>query len=75
MMNVRVMLVTMVMMGACGGSPAGGSVDAAGNGDGNRDTDARTNRDCYAQGALTAAKFLVGKKPKLYGMNDVLGLA
>jgi 4-hydroxy-tetrahydrodipicolinate reductase len=34
-----------------------------------------TNRDCYAQGALAAAKFLFGKPPKLYGMNDVLGLA
>jgi 4-hydroxy-tetrahydrodipicolinate reductase len=33
-----------------------------------------TNRDCYAVGALAAAKFLVGKKPGLYGMNDVLGL-
>jgi 4-hydroxy-tetrahydrodipicolinate reductase len=33
-----------------------------------------TNRDCYATGALAAAKFLVGKKPSLYGMNDVLGL-
>lgn len=33
-----------------------------------------TNRDCYATGALAAAKFLVGKKPGLYGMNDVLGL-
>ena len=26
-------------------------------------------------GALAAAKFLVGKPPELYGMNDVLGLA
>lgn len=34
-----------------------------------------TNRDCYAQGALAAAKFLVGKPAKLYNMNDVLGLA
>ena len=34
-----------------------------------------TNRDCYAQGALAAAKFLVGKPPKLYGMPDVLGLS
>ena len=34
-----------------------------------------TNRDCYAQGALAAGKFLVGKSPKLYNMNDVLGLA
>ena len=33
-----------------------------------------TNRDCYALGALAAAKFLVGKPPRLYSMNDVLGL-
>ena len=33
-----------------------------------------TNRDCYAAGALAAAKFLAGKQPGLYGMNDVLGL-
>jgi 4-hydroxy-tetrahydrodipicolinate reductase len=33
-----------------------------------------SNRDCYAQGALAAAKFLAGKPPGLYGMNDVLGL-
>ena len=33
-----------------------------------------TNRDCYAAGALAAAKFLVGQAPGLYGMNDVLGL-
>jgi 4-hydroxy-tetrahydrodipicolinate reductase len=33
-----------------------------------------TNRDCYAQGALAAAKFLVGKPPGLYGMGEVLGL-
>ncbi len=33
-----------------------------------------TSRDCYAAGALAAAKFLAGKKPGLYGMNDVLGL-
>lgn len=33
-----------------------------------------SNRDCYAQGALAAAKFLVGKPIGLYGMNDVLGL-
>ena len=33
-----------------------------------------TNRDCYATGALAAAKFLVGKKPGLYSMLDVLGL-
>ncbi|MEX0675738.1 MAG: 4-hydroxy-tetrahydrodipicolinate reductase [Pirellulales bacterium] len=32
------------------------------------------NRDCYAHGALAAAKFLAGKPPGLYSMNDVLGL-
>jgi len=35
---------------------------------------AATNRDCYAQGALLAAQWLVGKPPGLYSMNDVLGL-
>ena len=33
-----------------------------------------TNRDCYAAGALAAAKFLVGKPPGMYSMADVLGL-
>jgi 4-hydroxy-tetrahydrodipicolinate reductase len=33
-----------------------------------------TNRDCYALGALAAAKFLANKPAGLYGMNDVLGL-
>jgi 4-hydroxy-tetrahydrodipicolinate reductase len=33
-----------------------------------------TNRDCYAQGALAAARFLVGKPPGLYAISDVLGL-
>ncbi|MEX2316667.1 MAG: 4-hydroxy-tetrahydrodipicolinate reductase [Pirellulales bacterium] len=35
---------------------------------------AATNRDCYAQGALLAAQWLVGKPVGLYNMNDVLGL-
>jgi 4-hydroxy-tetrahydrodipicolinate reductase len=35
---------------------------------------AASNRDCYAQGALLAAKWLVGKPPRLYSMNDVLGI-
>jgi 4-hydroxy-tetrahydrodipicolinate reductase len=35
---------------------------------------AATNRDCYAQGALLAAEWLIGKPSGLYGMNDVLGL-
>jgi 4-hydroxy-tetrahydrodipicolinate reductase len=33
-----------------------------------------TNRDCYAVGALQAAKFLVGRSPGIYTMVDVLGL-
>jgi 4-hydroxy-tetrahydrodipicolinate reductase len=33
-----------------------------------------TNRDCYASGALAAAKFLLGKPPRVYDMKDVLGL-
>jgi len=31
------------------------------------------NRDGFALGALDAAKFLAGKPPKLYTMNDLLG--
>lgn len=34
---------------------------------------AATNRDCYAQGALVAARWLQGKPPGLYNMQDVLG--
>ncbi len=33
-----------------------------------------TNRDCYAVGALAAAKYVVGKPPGVYTMLDVLGL-
>jgi len=33
-----------------------------------------STRDAYALGALAAAKFVVGRPPGLYGMNDVLGL-
>ena len=33
-----------------------------------------SSRDCYASGALAAAKFLYGKPAGLYGMNDVLKL-
>jgi 4-hydroxy-tetrahydrodipicolinate reductase len=33
-----------------------------------------TNRDCYAHGALAAARFLAPQPPGLYTMNDVLGL-
>lgn len=35
---------------------------------------AATDRDCYARGAIAAARFLVGKAPGLYTMFDVLGL-
>jgi 4-hydroxy-tetrahydrodipicolinate reductase len=33
-----------------------------------------SNRDCYALGALAAAKYLAGKPAGLYDMRDVLGL-
>lgn len=33
-----------------------------------------SNRDCYATGALAAAKFVAGKPPGLFSMGDVLGL-
>ncbi len=35
---------------------------------------AASNRDCYALGALSAAKFVANQKPGLYTMYDVLGL-
>ena len=35
---------------------------------------AASNRDCYASGALAAAKWLLGKPSGLYSMFDVLGL-
>jgi 4-hydroxy-tetrahydrodipicolinate reductase len=35
---------------------------------------AATSRDCYASGALAAAKFVARQKPGLYDMYDVLGL-
>ncbi|TWT66815.1 4-hydroxy-tetrahydrodipicolinate reductase [Posidoniimonas polymericola] len=35
---------------------------------------AASNRDCYATGAFTAAKWLEGKPAGLYDMQDVLGL-
>lgn len=35
---------------------------------------AASNRDCYAQGALIAARWLQDKQPGLYDMQDVLGL-
>jgi 4-hydroxy-tetrahydrodipicolinate reductase len=33
-----------------------------------------SNRDCYALGAIAAAKFVAGQKPGMYTMYDVLGL-
>src|SRR5262249_60027319 len=32
------------------------------------------SRETYAAGAVRAAQWLMGKKPGLYGMKDVLGL-
>lgn len=34
-----------------------------------------SNRDCYALGAIAAAKFLVGKPAGWYAMGDVLGIS
>lgn len=36
---------------------------------------AASNRDCYARGALAAAKFAAQQQPGLYNMFDVLGLS
>ena len=36
---------------------------------------AASNRDCYASGALAAAKWLMGKEVGMYNMFDVLGLS
>ncbi|HWA96900.1 MAG TPA: 4-hydroxy-tetrahydrodipicolinate reductase, partial [Pirellulales bacterium] len=33
-----------------------------------------SNRDCYAYGALSAAKFIAHRPVGLYSMNDVLGI-
>ena len=33
-----------------------------------------SSRATYAQGAMRAARFLAGKAPGLYDMDDVLGL-
>jgi 4-hydroxy-tetrahydrodipicolinate reductase len=33
-----------------------------------------SSRNAFASGALRAAKWLVGKKPGVYSMFDVLGL-
>jgi 4-hydroxy-tetrahydrodipicolinate reductase len=35
---------------------------------------AASSRDCYAQGALLAAEWLVDKQPGLFSLDDVLGL-
>ena len=35
---------------------------------------AASNRDCYASGAIAAAKYIVGKPAKLFSMMDVLNL-
>jgi 4-hydroxy-tetrahydrodipicolinate reductase len=38
-------------------------------------TVAASSRDCYAQGALAAARFLYGQSAGMYSMFDVLGLS
>jgi len=46
----------------------------AGTGERIEITHRSNNRAGYAQGALRAARFLAGRKPGLYDMNDVLGI-
>ena len=50
------------------------SVLFAGTGERIEITHRSTSRANYAQGSLRAARFLAGRAPGLYGMNDVLGL-
>lgn len=46
----------------------------AGTGERIEITHRSSSRMTYAQGSLRAARFLAGRSPGLYGMNDVLGL-
>lgn len=46
----------------------------AGNGDRVEITHRASSRETFARGALIAAKWIVGKPPGLYDMQDVLGL-
>jgi 4-hydroxy-tetrahydrodipicolinate reductase len=46
----------------------------AGSGERIEITHRASSRANYAAGALRAARFLVGKPPGLYGMDDVLGI-
>ena len=41
---------------------------------GSRSRTARRSRATYAEGSLRAARFLAGRKPGLFGMDEVLGL-
>jgi len=45
----------------------------AGNGERIELTHRAHSRDAFAKGAISAAKFLAGKKPGLYSMEDVIG--
>jgi 4-hydroxy-tetrahydrodipicolinate reductase len=46
----------------------------AGTGERIEITHKSASRVTYAQGSLRAARFLAGRRPGLYGMDDVLGL-
>ena len=61
---MRIRLWLLVLLSSLAALPAGAQ-ETRGNISG-------TVKD--AQGALLAAEWLIGKKPGLYGMNDVLGL-
>ena len=47
----------------------------AGTGERIEITHKATSRATFAQGALRAARFLVGRQHGLFGMDDVLGIA
>jgi 4-hydroxy-tetrahydrodipicolinate reductase len=47
----------------------------AGNGERLELTHRATSRQTFAQGALRAARWVRGRKPGLYSMEDVLGLS
>jgi 4-hydroxy-tetrahydrodipicolinate reductase len=46
----------------------------AGTGERIEITHRATSRNNFASGALRAARYVAGRGPGLYGMNDVLGL-
>jgi 4-hydroxy-tetrahydrodipicolinate reductase len=64
----------MAVFGLRGGDVVGDhTVYLLGNGERLELTHRASNRDLFAQGALRGARYLLGKKPGLYTIRDVLG--